>query len=384
MSEIEELLTPEYVQRNVDQIYKKNSSKDAISRYARLMESLDNDLYNNNWVKVNTKSINRKTFKYNFIDLFSGAGGLSLGFTHANFDKKVSSECDQDALATNKRNWPNAIHLEGPIENISDEEILKAVNKKVIHAVCGGPPCNGFSVAGFRRPDDPRNLLFKQFIRVVNLVKPWYVLMENVPGIVTMTGGAVMDEIIEQFEDIGYPKMSVRILEAADYSVPQLRTRAIFIGNRFGLENPYPAEICSRNEYVPIEKAIWDLKDLPRTPKINHEWTDHSKEFEKRISKVLPGDSLYESFRDAFKRQHLGVPSMTIKENHGGTHIHPILNRVISAREMARLQTFPDSFIFEGRMKRVMWQVGNAVPVLMAEHMALALRHGLDEIRKKN
>ena len=177
--------------------------------------------------------------------------------------------------------------------------------------------------------------------------------------------------------------MTVRIIEAATLGVPQLRTRAIFIGNRFGLENPYPQEILASNKYVPIEAAISDLEKAPRNPENNHEWTKHSAKFEARIAAVPPGGSLYETFRDAFKRQYLGVPSMTIKENHGGTHIHPRLNRVISAREMARLQTFPDSFIFEGTMKRAMWQVGNAVPVLMAQHLATALTTSLDKVAAK-
>jgi len=249
--------------------------------------------------------------------------------------------------------------------------------------VCGGPPCQGFSVAGYRNPRDKRNLLFKQFIRVAKLMKPWFLLMENVPGILTMSNGQVKDTIIKAFEEIGYPNVSVRILEAAKYGVPQYRSRAIFIGNRFGMENPYPKEILSEGSYKPIESAIMDLKGHPRDASINHEWTKHSKDYEKRIAKVKPGASLYDTFRDAFKRQRLGEPAMAVKENHGGTHIHPVLNRVISAREMARLQTFPDDFIFEGRMKRVMWQVGNAVPVLMAKHMALALRPSFDEISKK-
>ncbi|MBF0532213.1 MAG: DNA cytosine methyltransferase [Candidatus Omnitrophica bacterium] len=362
---------------------KVNGAKDAISRYVRLKQELDQDIFNNRWFVEDSLNVSLEDFCYNYVDLFSGAGGLSLGFTHANFEKIVSSEIDPDASATNKRHWPNAIHLEGPIENFSDGDIIKATKGQTIHVVCGGPPCNGFSVAGMRNPQDPRNLLFKQFVRVVNLIKPWFVLMENVPGILTMSGGQVKDTILQSFEKIDYPNMSVRILEAADYGVPQLRTRAIFVGNRFNFLNPYPKEIYSRANYRPIEGAIRDLIDVPRTSSINHEWTDHSKEFERRISKVLPGGSLYPSFRDAFKRQYLGVPSMTIKENHGGTHIHPILNRVISVREMARLQTFPDDFYFEGGMKRGMWQVGNAVPVLMAEHMARALRPSLDRIREK-
>jgi len=353
------------------------------SRYVGMQRDLDEDLFNFNWHKVDTNKINKMTAVYNFVDLFSGAGGLSLGFEKSNFKQIISSELDPDASATIRKNFPHTTHFDGYIEDVSDEQLLKAAKGHTIHVVCGGPPCQGFSVAGYRNPNDKRNLLFRQFIRVTRLLNPWFFLMENVPGILTMSNGQVKDTILKAFADIGYPNVSVRILEAAKYGVPQYRSRAIFIGNRFGMKNPYPKEILADSQYKPIESAIMDLKNHPRDPRINHEWTEHSKEYEKRIAKVKPGDSLYDTFRDAFKRQRMGEPAMAIKENHGGTHIHPVLNRVISAREMARLQTFPDDFIFEGRMKRVMWQVGNAVPVLMAKHMALALRPSLDEISKK-
>ena len=199
-------------------------------------------------------------------------------------------------------------------------------------------------------------------------------MLENVPGILTMSDGNVKNIMMNEFEKLGYNNTSVRILESANFEVPQMRTRAIFIGNRLGKKNPYPKIINTKKNYLNIEDYIDDLKNHPRDPSINHEWTKHSEKFEKRISKVKPGQSLYEGFRDAYKRQYLGFPSMAVKENHGGTHIHPRLNRVISAREMARLQTFPDNFIFSGTMKRAMWQVGNAVPVKLGYHIGLAIK----------
>ncbi|MNE44636.1 putative BsuMI modification methylase subunit YdiO [compost metagenome] len=173
--------------------------------------------------------------------------------------------------------------------------------------------------------------------------------------------------------------MTVRILEAASFGVPQLRTRAIFIANRLGLVNPYPSEIFAPSNYKSIESAIEDLKDYERNALPNHEWTQHSENLEARIAKILPGGSLYDTFRDAYKRQYKGVPSMTVKENHGGCHVHYDLNRVLSAREMARLQTFPDDFVFSGSFKRAYWQIGNAVPCLMAKHIALAIREKLKQ-----
>jgi len=204
--------------------------------------------------------------------------------------------------------------------------------------------------------------------------------MENVPGILTMKDGKIKQAIFEQFESIGYSNISVVILESAAYGVPQIRPRAIFIANRLELQNPYPKPQLQPEQYQPIELAICDLPEYTPIPEINHEWTRHSPEYMQRIEQVPPGGSLYETYLDAFKRQYPGKPSMTIKENHGGTHIHPYLNRVISAREMARLQSFPDSFIFEGTMKKAMWQIGNAVPPRLAECIGYGLIPYLDSI----
>jgi len=170
----------------------------------------------------------------------------------------------------------------------------------------------------------------------------------------------------------------VAILEAAAYGVPQIRPRVIFIANRLRRKNPYPQPQLLPEQYNSIESAIADLPPYTPMPEINHEWTRHSPEYTERIAQVPPGGSLYETYVDAFKRQYPGKPSMTVKENHGGTHIHPYLNRVISAREMARLQTFPDSFIFEGTMKKAMWQIGNAVPPRLAECIGYALLPDLE------
>ena len=341
------------------------------SRYSRLKEKLDADLFNQNWVEIDTKKV-RKSHKKT-VDLFAGAGGLSLGLQQAGFKVIGSVEIDKDASKTINRNFPESIHFSKPIEDIKDSEIKKFGE---IDLLAGGPPCVGFSVAGYRNPKDPRNQYYREYLRFLKILKPPFFLMENVPGILTIEGGRVRDLMFSEFKKLGY-STSVRILEAAEFEVPQFRSRAIFIGNRINVKNPYPKPILTKNNYIPIENAINDLLEHKRDRSINHEWTDHSKEFEKRISKVKPGSSLYEKFKDAYKRQYLGVPSMTIKENHGGTHIHPTLNRVISVREMARLQTFPDSFFFEGSMKRGMWQVGNAVPVKLAKHLGLAINSSL-------
>lgn len=355
-----------------------NGAKNATSRYSHLKDELDDDSINHGAYLVTTKDMAASDIQYGVVDLFSGAGGISQGLREAGFKKLLSVELDKDASATIRKNFHGSNHIEGEIEKVSESQVLDAVAGKKVHLVIGGPPCNGFSVAGLRKPDDPRNQLFREFIRIVKIIQPDYAVMENVPGILTMQKGKVYKEIIRQFEKAGYPGMSVRILESATFGAPQLRARAIFVANKHGLPNPYPEEIYSKQEYKTIESAIGDLADVGRNEFPNHEWTNHSKKFIERISAVQPGSSLYKTFRDAYKRQHKGVPSMTVKENHGGCHIHYELNRVLSAREMARLQTFPDSYIFEGTMKRVYWQIGNAVPCIMARHIGFAVRHMLD------
>lgn len=358
-----------------------SGARNATSRYSRLKSALDRDIFTNGqWVEIDTRTVSSEPTRLTYVDLFSGAGGISVGACQSGLRKVLSIDIDPDASKTIQRNFPESQHLEMLIEEVSAELLNKTLNGNKVNVVFGGPPCEGFSVAGLRNPEDPRNRLFREYIRLVEHIRPDFVVMENVPGILSIDNGKVKDEIISRFAEIGYPDMSVRILESAAFGVPQLRTRAIFIANRHQLPNPYPMEFLTKHDYHSIESAIDDLKDVRRHGAPNHEWTRHSPNFESLIAQVPPGGSLYKTFRDAFKRQYKGVPSMAVKENHGGCHIHYELNRVLSAREMARLQTFPDDFVFSGRFKRVYWQVGNAVPCLMAYHIALAVRSHLELI----
>ncbi|MFH1452181.1 MAG: DNA cytosine methyltransferase [archaeon] len=356
-----------------------NGTKDSVSRYSKLKERFDKDPKNQGYIEIDTQCLTADE-KFNFVDLFAGCGGISCGMEDAGFDGIMTSEIVPCAVQTLRKNFPNTYHHEGDIQDLNELELDKIIGNKKIDMICGGPPCQGFSVAGLRNPHDPRNKLFNEFVRVVKHLKPEFLVMENVPGILTMGGGEVYREIIRQFEELGY-KVNVRILEAATFGAPQLRARAVFIGNRLGLPNPYPKKIFNKDNYRTIKQAIDDLKDLPRNASTNHEWTAHKPEFEKRISKVKYGESLYPTFRDAYKRQYPNSPSMTAKENHGGTHIHYEKNRVLSARELARLQTFPDNFFFEGGMKKAYWQIGNAVPCIMAKHIGLAIAEGLKKAK---
>jgi DNA (cytosine-5)-methyltransferase 1 len=206
---------------------------------------------------------------YNFIDLFCGAGGITQGLLQAGFQPVASVEISPVASATHRRNFPQCHHFSGDIHDFKPQQWLAQIGSPKVHLVIGGPPCQGFSVAGKRDPSDPRNRLFKEFIRVVSEVKPWYVVMENVPGILTMQKGRVKEAILEEFQSIGYSNVSVAILESAAYGVPQIRPRAIFIANRFDLPNPYPKAQLLPHEYKPIESAISDLPAYTPIPEIN-------------------------------------------------------------------------------------------------------------------
>lgn len=319
---------------------------------------------------------------YNVADLFSGSGGLMLGFALAGYQPLFGVESDPFSSTTFRYNFPKAVHFEGKIQLMNLDIIEKLTLNKPLHVLIAGFPCPGFSVAGFRKADDMRNQLYKYILPFVDRFKPLFVMFENVPGFVTLDKGRFLDRLIKDFSLHGY-NIAAQILEAANYGVPQLRPRTIMVGNRLGLPNPYPQPLLSEENYTSIETAINDLRELQPNPKINHEWTKHSDKMTQRIAQVPPGGSLYSSYMDAWKRQYTGVPSMTVKENHGGTHIHPELNRVLSARELARLQTFPDTFLFEGTMKRAYFQIGNAVPALLAKYAALAIRSSLDTIIKE-
>ena len=352
-----------------------------VRRYRKVAKELEQSLLNAGKVEwTDTSKISPSGYAYNTADLFSGCGGITCGFRQANFRPVFGVEIDGGASASFAYNFPEAICWNMKIEDLAAEEIKSTIENRQIHVLCAGFPCPGFSIAGLKNPNDPRNYLYKEVVRMTKILQPWYIVMENVPRLVTL--GNYLLSIYNAFSELGY-SLSAMILESASYGVPQIRPRTIFVGNRFGLRNPYPKPILREEEYVPIEKAIDDLKNLPRNPKVNHEWTMHADAMARRISEVPPGGSLYKTFYDAWKRQYRGVPAMTVKENHGGNHIHYELDRVLSAREMARLQSFPDTFIFFGTMKRVLFQVGNAVPPLLARNIALALRPSLDKLRRE-
>jgi DNA (cytosine-5)-methyltransferase 1 len=161
--------------------------------------------------------------------------------------------------------------------------------------------------------------------------------------------------------------------------VPQKRERIIFIANRINKINYHPAPILESDSYVTTKDAIADLVKMKDNPSFNHVRTKHNAEMQKRLANVEEGKSLYDNYSDSWKKCPWNDASCTIKENHGGVNIHPIEPRVITVREMARLQSFPDDFIFLGSKAKQMVQIGNAVPPLLAKAVAIAIRKNIEE-----
>lgn len=321
---------------------------------------------------------------FNFIDLFAGAGGLSCGLIMAGFNPVASIEIMGSAVETYKKNF---IDLQGFDEFVETRDICKEsvkkelfnkVKNKHINLIAGGFPCQGFSMAGNRILEDKRNSLYREMLEIVKEIKPDFVLMENVEGLRSMLNGQVEKKIISDYEEIGY-KINVTILNSADYGVPQTRKRVIFIGNRINRKNKHPKPFYSYEEYKTVKDAIEKYININEDKSINHEFTKHTQNIIERL-KVLPeGQSLYKNYSDAWKKVFWNKPSPTVKENHGGVNVHPKLPRVMTVRELATLQSFPEDFIFKGSKKWQLVQVGNAVPPLLGKAIGLAIRKTLEE-----
>tara|TARA_R110002072_G_scaffold199405_2_gene357004 strand:- start:8307 stop:9383 length:1077 start_codon:yes stop_codon:yes gene_type:complete len=336
-------------------------------------------------------------------DLFSGVGGLSQGFILQGFDVEFAIEYDKDIALSYQKNHPSTKMYSEDISTIDFEALKK--NHPKIDVVVGGPPCQGFSQKGKRLSvNDDRNYMFKRFIDAVEVFRPRYFVLENVPNILTTANGFFKNEIIKGFEDLGY-QVNSNVLNASDYGVPQNRRRAFFIGalGKEKLSFPKP-----KNKKVTVKEAIYDLpfinsgegtqksiyKELATTnfqrklrngSKVlhNHVATNHSKVALERLSlipkgkgrEVLPPEhrtkSIYSGTWSRLKEDDIAATITTRFDTpSSGLFTHPILDRCLTVREAARIQSFPDNFVFYGSKTNQMKQVGNAVPPLLAAEIA--------------
>ncbi len=355
-------------------------------------EQADNNIVKNdevNWIDISDiwsrDGWKRKKdlTKYNFIDLFSGAGGLSCGMVMAGFNPVASVEIMPEAVETYKYNFIEKKKFKETVETRDirsievKEKLYEAVQNVKVDVIVGGFPCQGFSMAGYRVVDDPRNSLYKEMKEIVEHLKPDYVVMENVEGLRSMLNGKVEEKIIEDYREIGY-EINLTVLNSADYGVPQFRKRVIFIGNRIGKTNFHPKPLYNETNYVTLGQGIERFMEMDENIDINHIFPRHTEEMKKRLVLVPEGKSLYKNYSDAWKKSPWDKPSCTVKENHGGTNIHPKLPRCLTPRELAALQSFPDDFIFKGSKKWQLVQIGNAVPPLMGKAIGLAILKNIE------
>ena len=323
----------------------------------------------------------------NFIDLFSGAGGLSCGLVMAGYTPLASVEILPSAVSTyeynfiEKKGFEEKIHTRDIREEAVKEEIVNAVKNKKVDLIVGGFPCQGFSLSGYRVVADPRNSLYLEMLDIVKRIQPTFIVMENVEGLRSMLNGKVEEKIINDYKEIGY-EINVTVLNAADYHTPQTRHRVIFIGNRIGAKNYHPKPLLDEEHYKTVGNAISKFLDMPENKEINHIFTKTSPTMKNRLEAIPIGKSLYSNYSDAWKKVDWNKPSCTVKENHGGVNIHPILSRPMTPRELAALQSFPDDFIFKGSKKWQLLQIGNAVPCYLGKAIGLAVEYSINKAKE--
>lgn len=363
----------------------------------------------------------------NVIDLFAGCGGLSLGFEMAGFHIPLAVERDAWAAETYAHNHPHTKVITQDITQITDFSALLDPSVSV-DGIIGGPPCQGFSLSGNRDKNDPRNSLFMDFVRFVKHYTPTFFVMENVSGIlsmVTKSGEPVKNVILKEYRDAGY-HVEIFQLNAAEFGVPQARVRVFFIGlkndipyNKQALE---PQGFLFGDKQVTVRDAIMDLPQLragegteeasydaePVTDYQrwargtcsvlhNHVTMRHTQRLVERFSHIGFGESVADVAEEYRQRQRGDAskisgkvysqnnmrpfpdkPSPTIPASFQSNFVHPYLNRNYTAREGARLQSFPDHYVFLGKRTTMSWeknlsqyqQIGNAVPPLLAKAVA--------------
>lgn len=337
-----------------------------------------------------------------FVDLFCGAGGLSFGLQRAGWTHLLAVDHWSDAITTYKRNFPTHLAIQDDVRLLCENRLNELVSVSPDWVV-GGPPCQGFSTVGRRERDDPRNRLVHEFARIVEILQPQGVLIENVVGLRDMN---FVESVSKLFYDIGYA-VTALVLRAADYGVPQLRHRIIFVGQKSG--NYFVRPKPRKGSAITVWDAIGDLPPLApgeeassytslpttayqrrmrqgSTVLQGHVASSHPATLVKAISFIPDGGNRQSipaafqpssGFHNSYSRLHSDSPAVAVTQNMGkpsGTRcIHPFQHRGLTAREGARLQGFPDSFHFACGVTSQRLQIANAVSPILAEMLGNAL-----------
>lgn len=337
--------------------------------------------------------INRSSRKnagnYNMISLFSGAGGMDLGFEKAGFKTMFGIEFDKTFASTYIYNFPNNKLNVCDIKEFSNEKIEEEIIGQTVDVVIGGPPCQGFSKAGnIGRMflDDERNYLFLEYVRFVARVKPKIFVLENVAALATHNKGKTINSIIKEFQKLGY-LTKYWIINASDYGVPQDRRRIFLVGSIYDTDFNFPS---SNHKKTTIKDAIDDLPaiangEISGIP--NHSSMRHSTQMLEKMSYVKDGGNRLDIPEDIrpksgdirkYVRYNSDKPSFCVTGDMRKI-FHYSQNRALTNRELARIQTFPDSFIFCGSTISIQQQIGNAVPPKLSHILAVAIMEYLNE-----
>lgn len=330
---------------------------------------------------------------YTYIDLFCGAGGLSLGFAKAGFENLFSVEVNADFAKTYKRNFPSHNLIVDDIRNIDNNKIFKLVGECEVDVIIGGPPCQGFSLAGnIGRSfiDDERNRLFKEFVRFVSCTQPKMFVMENVASMATHLKGKTIQIIVDAFENAGAGyKVKYEVLNSANYGIAQERRRIVVVGVRNDIDSEFFYPTKSEKVYT-IKNVIGDLPVLKsgETSNIpNHIAMKHSSQMLEKMRYIKDGGNrmdIPEGLRPKsgdirkYIRYDSNKPSVCVTGDMRKI-FHYEQNRALTARELARIQSFPDDFIFEGTSIQIQQQIGNAVPPKLAYKIAKQIEEALDD-----
>ena len=352
------------------------------------------------------------------VELFAGAGGLSIGLERAGIHVVIANEIMRDFAATLAANHPDTHVINDDIHKIDFKAELKKLGLDSVDVLSGGPPCQGFSTIGAKNRQDPRNSLFYEYLRAVAETNPKYTIFENVSGFKRMYGGFAYETLVKEFGELGYDT-KCQILNAADYGAPQVRYRTIVLGWKRGLrplEFPKPTNGTGKGlrPYLTLMEAISDLPCIGsgesaseyalapqneyqrrmrgrQTELLEHNASNYGEKMLEILRTVPEGGSIKDlparlrpksGYCNTYARLLPNEPSPTITRNFGTPSssrcIHPYQPRALSTREGARLQGIPDCYKFVGGRQSKNLQIGNAVPPILGEAIARAVRSALD------